>query len=152
MLGQARTQSLTLLHPIVADIPYCFLPRVSFLILLSTCSGVMPATQECMAHLPVLALAAARSCLKVCRAENRTPLGMATDAQLLLDITQQQGAADLLADHSHLSGSFWVAPNNEAWHAFQPRSACQLLQCRATWWLMGDDIHARPTGVPCCSL
>lgn len=85
-------------------------------------------------YLPVLALAAPSSSLKVSWAQNRVALCVASDAQLLPDVLQQQGTANLLADYSNLPRGLRVAGYDEARHAFQPWRTCQLLQ---------EELHLR---------
>ena len=68
--------------------------------------------QSTKAHLPILALAAACSSLKLRWSHDLAALSL--DVEVRAAISQLQDACELLADHPHLTGHLWVTPNDEA--------------------------------------
>ena len=68
--------------------------------------------QSTKAHLPVFALAAACSSLKLRWSHELAALSL--DVEVRAAVSELQDACELLADHSHLTRHLWVSPNDEA--------------------------------------
>lgn len=76
-------------------------------------------------HLPVLALAAACSSLKLRWSHDLAALSL--DVEVRAAVSELQDAGELLADHPHFTRHLWVTPNDEARSSLGHRHASQLL-------------------------
>ena len=83
-------------------------------------------------YLPVLALAAPCSRLKLRRTDSLIALQVHSHFELLPNVVQQQGASDLLTHHQHFPWQLGMSSNDEAGHPLQPGSALQLLHGNGT--------------------